>query len=47
MKMLIATLFKKVQVNNTSQRASICKQCGARIYSLGYLKHHLESHARK
>ncbi len=47
MKMLIATMFKKVPVRTTKQRASICKRCGARIYSLSYLKAHLETHSRK
>jgi hypothetical protein len=47
MKMLIATMFKKVPVRKTSQRASICKRCGARIYSLSFLKAHLEAHNRK
>lgn len=47
MKMLIATMFKKVPVRTTKQRASICKRCGARIYSLSYLKAHLETHGRK
>ncbi len=47
MKMLIATMFKKVPVRTTKQRASICKRCGARIYSLSYLKAHLETHDRK
>ena len=46
MKMLIATMFKKVPVRATTQRASICKRCGARIYSLSYLKAHLEAHHR-
>jgi len=47
MKMLISTIFKKVPVRNTKHRASICKRCGARIYSLAFLKLHLESHNRK
>ncbi len=47
MKLLIATMFKKVPVRMTKQRASICKRCGARIYSLSYLKAHLEKHDRK
>jgi hypothetical protein len=46
MKLLLATMFKKVPVRKTSQRATICKQCGSRIYSLSFLKVHLESHAR-
>jgi hypothetical protein len=46
MKMMIATMFKKVPVRTTQQRASICKRCGARIYSLSYLKAHLEAHHR-
>jgi hypothetical protein len=47
MKMLIATMFKKVPVRTTQQRASICKRCGARIYSLSYLKAHLEAHHKR
>jgi len=47
MKMLLATMFKKVPVRRTQQRATICKRCGARIYSLGFLKAHLESHDRQ
>ena len=47
MKMLIATMFKKVPVRTTKQRASICKRCGARIYSLSYLKAHLETQDSK
>jgi len=46
MKLLLATMFKKVPVRKTSQRATICKRCGTRIYSLSFLKVHLESHAR-
>jgi hypothetical protein len=45
-KMLIATMFKKVPVRKTKQRACICKRCGVRIYSLNFLKHHLEAHER-
>ncbi len=47
MKMLLATMFKKVPVRQTQQRATICKQCGARIYSLSFLKAHLEAHNKK
>jgi hypothetical protein len=47
MKMLIATMFKKIPVRKTQQRASVCKQCGARIYSLSFLKAHLEAHEKK
>jgi hypothetical protein len=47
MKLLLATLFKKVPVRTTKQRATLCKRCGARIYSLSYLKAHLEAHDRK
>jgi len=47
MRMLIATMFKKIPVRKTQQRASICKRCGARIYSLSFLKAHLESHTKK
>jgi len=46
MKLLLATMFKKVPVRRTNQRATICKRCGTRIYSLSFLKVHLESHAR-
>ena len=46
MRMLIATMFKKVPVRKTKQRACICKRCGVRIYSLNFLKHHLEAHER-
>jgi hypothetical protein len=44
MKILLATMFKKVPVKRTQQRATICKRCGARIYSLSFLKAHLEAH---
>jgi len=47
MKILIATMFKKVPVRKTQQRASVCKRCGARIYSLSFLKAHLEAHEKK
>jgi hypothetical protein len=47
MKLLLATMFKKVPVRTTKQRATLCKRCGARIYSLSYLKAHLEAHDRK
>jgi len=47
MKLLLATMFKKVPVRKTKQRATICKQCGTRIYSLSFLKAHLESHNHK
>jgi hypothetical protein len=47
MKMLIATMFKKMPVRRTQQRACICKRCGTRIYSLAFLKAHLEAHDRK
>ncbi|HTN72213.1 MAG TPA: hypothetical protein VMO00_14125 [Methylomirabilota bacterium] len=47
MRMLIATMFKKIPVRKTQQRASICKRCGARIYSLSFLKAHLEAHTKK
>jgi len=46
MKLLLATMFRKLPVRNTKQRATICKRCGTRIYSLSFLKVHLESHAR-
>jgi hypothetical protein len=46
MKLLISTMFKKVPVRKTKQRACICKRCGVRIYSLNFLKHHLEAHER-
>jgi hypothetical protein len=44
MKILLATMFKKVPVKRSQQRATICKRCGARIYSLSFLKAHLEAH---
>jgi len=47
MKLLLATMFKKLPVRTTKQRATICKRCGMRIYSLSYLKAHLEAHDRK
>jgi len=47
MKLLLATMFKKVPVRKTNQRATICKRCGTRIYSLSFLKKHLEAHDRK
>jgi hypothetical protein len=47
MRLLLATMFKKLPVRTTQQRATLCKQCGARIYSLSYLKAHLEAHSRK
>lgn len=47
MKLLLSTLFKKVPVRTTQQRVTLCKRCGARIYSLSYLKAHLEAHDRK
>lgn len=47
MKMLISTMLRKVPVRSSKQRVSTCKQCGVRIYSLEYLKVHLESHRRK
>jgi hypothetical protein len=47
MKLLLATMFKKVPVRKTKQRATLCKRCGARIYTLGFLKAHLEAHDRK
>jgi len=47
MKVLIATMFKKIPVRTTQQRASICKRCGVRIYSLSFLKAHLEAHNKK
>ena len=47
MKLLLATMFKKIPVRKSKQRATICKQCGTRIYSLSFLKAHLESHNRK
>jgi len=47
MRVLIATMFKKIPVRETQQRASICKRCGARIYSLSFLKAQLEAHAKK
>jgi hypothetical protein len=47
MKLLLATMFKKIPVRTTRQRATLCKRCGVRIYSLAYLKAHLEAHDRK
>jgi hypothetical protein len=47
MKLLLSTMFRKLPVRTTKQRATICKRCGVRIYSLSYLKAHLESHDRK
>jgi hypothetical protein len=47
MKLLLATMFRKLPVRTTKQRATICKRCGTRIYSLSYLKAHLEAHDRK
>jgi hypothetical protein len=47
MKLLLATMFRKVPVRNTQRRATICKRCGARIYSLSFLKAHLEAHDKK
>jgi hypothetical protein len=47
MKLLLATMFKKVPVRTTKQRATLCKRCGTRIYSLSYLKAHLEAHDKK
>jgi hypothetical protein len=47
MRMLIATIFKKLPVRQTQQRATLCKRCGVRIYSLSFLKAHLESHNKK
>jgi len=47
MKVLLATMFRKVPVRATKQRATLCKRCGTRIYSLSYLKAHLEAHNKK
>jgi hypothetical protein len=47
MKLLLATMFKKVPVRNTKQRATLCKRCGARIYTLSFLKAHLEAHDKR
>jgi hypothetical protein len=47
MRLLLATMFRKVPVRTTKQRATLCKRCGVRIYSLSYLKAHLEAHDRK
>jgi hypothetical protein len=47
MKLLLATMFRKVPVRKTQQRATICKRCGTRIYSLSFLKAHLEAHDKK
>jgi hypothetical protein len=45
MKLLLATMFKKVPVRKAQRRATLCKRCGARIFTLSYLKAHLETHA--
>ena len=34
----IATRFKEIPGSKTGQRATLCKRCGARIYSLSFLK---------
>ena len=47
MKLLLTTMFKRVPVRKTQQRATICKRCGTRIYSLSFLKAHLEAHDRE
>jgi hypothetical protein len=47
MKLLLATMFKKVPVRNTKQRVTLCKRCGTRIYSLSFLKAHLEAHNKR
>jgi hypothetical protein len=47
MKLLLATMFRKVPVRKTLQRATLCKRCGTRIYSLSFLKAHLEAHDKK
>lgn len=47
MRMLISTLLKKVPARDTKQRVAVCKRCGAKIYSLAYLKTHLEAHKQK
>jgi hypothetical protein len=47
MKLLLATMFRKVPVRNTKQRATLCKRCGTRIYSLSFLKAHLEAHNKR
>lgn len=46
MRLLLATMFKKVPLRRTKQRATLCKRCGARIYTLSFLKAHLEAHNR-
>jgi hypothetical protein len=47
MRMLMASAVRKISVYNHSMLASVCKQCGARIYPLSSLKPHLERHARR
>jgi hypothetical protein len=47
MRMLIAAMFKKVPVCKTKRLATLCKRCGAAIYSLSFLKAHLDAHNRK
>ncbi len=47
MRVLLATMIKRVPVRTTSRRAIICKRCGTRIYSLGSLKKHLQAHDRE
>jgi hypothetical protein len=47
MRMLIAAMFKKVPVCKTKRLATLCKRCGAAIYSLSFLKIHLDAHKRK
>ena len=47
MRMLIVAMFKKVPVCQTKRLATLCKRCGAAIYSLSFLKAHLDAHHKK
>jgi hypothetical protein len=47
MKLLLATMFKKVPVRKSQRRATLCKRCGARIFTLSFLKAHLEAHVER
>jgi len=47
MRMLIVAMFKKVPVCQTKRLATLCKRCGAAIYSLSFLKAHLDAHNKK
>lgn len=47
MKTQASLMYGKICVNNTVLRVAICKECGARIYPMSFLKSHLEYHERK